>query len=115
MKQTNAAAKVQSPSGSNSDTKKQATGDKNPTAAFVGMALDMSWRLAIVVVLPVVAGFKLDSHFDTSPFLSLLGLALALAGTVIVLKQTLRAANESTKDIKFTPQGKHINDEDDEW
>lgn len=57
------------------------------------MAMDMSWRLAIVVIIPIVAGFKLDERFDTAPFLTILGFVLAITGIVLVLKRTVEEAS----------------------
>jgi F0F1-type ATP synthase assembly protein I len=69
---------------------KQTTAPKNPSAVFVNMALDMSWRLAFVVVVPVVAGFKVDQHFGTSPLATIVGFLLALAGMAAVLRRMLQ-------------------------
>ena len=60
------------------------------------MALDMSWRLAIVVVIPIVAGFKLDEKFSTAPLLTILGFLLAIGGTILVLRRTLQEAGNVT-------------------
>lgn len=50
----------------------------------------MSWRLAIVVLVPVIGGFELDQHFNTGPWLSIAGFVLAGGGIAVVLKQMLR-------------------------
>lgn len=57
---------------------------------FVTAALDMSWRLAIVVLVPIIGGFELDKRLNTTPALSILGFLLAGAGVAIVLKQMLQ-------------------------
>jgi F0F1-type ATP synthase assembly protein I len=57
------------------------------------MALDMSWRLAIVVLIPIIGGFKLDEKLNTTPVLAITGFVLAMAGTAGVMWQTMRAAN----------------------
>jgi F0F1-type ATP synthase assembly protein I len=69
---------------------KQTTAPKNPSAVFVDMAMGMSWRLAFVVILPIVAGFKVDAHFDTSPLGTITGFLLALVGMVLVLRRMLK-------------------------
>lgn len=66
---------------------------ENPQSVFVGMALDMSWRLAAVVLVPVIGGYELDSHLGTTPFITVLGFLVAIGGVVMVIRQTLRAAN----------------------
>lgn len=66
----------------------------SPSSVFVSMALDMSWRLAVVVLVPIIGGFELDSQFDTSPLLTIIGFVLAMAGMGLVMKQTVKEANE---------------------
>lgn len=67
---------------------------KSPSGVFVGMALDMSWRLAVVVLVPIIGGFYLDTAFNTSPLLVIIGFVMAMAGMGVVMKQTVEAANE---------------------
>lgn len=76
--------------------KQTKAGDKtnNPSAIFVGMALDMSWRLAIVVLVPIIGGFELDQRLKTSPLLTITGFVLAIAGMAIVLWQMLQTVNQ---------------------
>lgn len=60
---------------------------------FFTMALDMSWQLAVVVLLPVVGGHYLDEHLKTSPLWTLAGLGLAFVMSGVVMWQALQAAN----------------------
>lgn len=64
------------------------------SSVFISMALDMSWRLALVVLVPVIGGFKLDEVFNTSPLLVILGFLLAMGGMALVMWRTLRVASE---------------------
>ena len=57
------------------------------------MALDMSWRLAVVVLVPIIGGFELDRRLNTSPLLTIVGFLLAMAGMAVVMWQTLQTAN----------------------
>ena len=66
---------------------------KGPSAIFITMALDMSWRLAFVVLVPIIGGFELDKKLNTSPALTIVGFALAMIGLGLVLWRTLQAAN----------------------
>ena len=77
---------------------------KSPTSVFVGMALDMTWRLAIVVLVPIIAGFKLDEKLHMSPLLTIVGFLLAMAGTAIVMWQTYTEANSA--EVPATPKEK---------
>ncbi|HEX7633066.1 MAG TPA: AtpZ/AtpI family protein [Candidatus Saccharimonadales bacterium] len=85
MKQTKAPRTTPSPDlGGNS---------KSPNAVFVSMALDMSWKLAIVVLVPIIGGFKLDDALDTTPLLTITGFILAMGGMALVMWQTMQIAN----------------------
>ncbi len=102
MTKTTAPSKTPSPA----ETAKphSAMGDtKSPTMVFIGAALDMSWRLAIVVLVPVIGGFALDRHFDTSPLWSLAGCGLAVAGVIGVIRQMLREVSQ----MPVTNKGQH--------
>lgn len=61
---------------------------------FVTAALDMSWRLAIVVLVPVIGGFELDKRLNTVPAFSIIGFVVAGAGVAIVLKQMLNQVSQ---------------------
>lgn len=62
----------------------------------MNMALDMSWRLAIVILIPVIGGFKLDELLHTAPILTIVGFLVAMGGMAFVLKRTLQEANSVT-------------------
>ncbi len=65
----------------------------NPTYVFIVQALDMSWRLAIVVLVPIIGGFELDQHLNMEPWLTIGGFLLAMAGVALVLLHMLRTVN----------------------
>lgn len=73
---------------------------KSPSSVFIGMALDMSWRLAIVVLVPIIGGAELDKILHTEPLLLIIGFVLALAGMALVMWQTLQTANQATVTTK---------------
>jgi F0F1-type ATP synthase assembly protein I len=58
------------------------------------MALDMSWRLALAILVPIIGGVELDKIFDTSPAFIIAGFVLAMAGMGLVLWRTLQVANQ---------------------
>lgn len=72
---------------------------KSAGAVLIIAALDMSWRLAIVVLIPIIAGFKLDRHWHTTPALTIAGFIIAMLGVFLVMKQTVINA-----DNKFKPK-----------
>ena len=82
-----------SPAPAANNSKVTVSKAEKPQSVFVGMALDMSWRLALVVLVPIVGGYELDSHFGTTPILTILGFMLAMVGTGYVMWRTLQVAN----------------------
>ena len=64
------------------------------TSVFISLALDMSWRLAIVVLVPIIGGFKLDEAIDSMPAFTILGFVLAMGGMALVFWYTLQNANK---------------------
>lgn len=64
---------------------------------FLTSTADMSWRLAIMVVVPIVGGVKLDERFNTSPSYTLLGFMAAATGGCYVVWRTLKNLNEEQK------------------
>jgi F0F1-type ATP synthase assembly protein I len=62
-------------------------------ATFLASAITMTWQLAIVIIIPIVVGFKLDKHLHSSPLWTLIGLAIAALGMGAVLWQSVRAVS----------------------
>lgn len=60
---------------------------------FVSMVLNMSWQLAVVVIVPIVGGYMLDQRLHTSPLLVLSGLVVAVLATCGILWRTVQLAN----------------------
>lgn len=74
---------------------KTISGDLRSNRAILLMAtLDMSWRLAIVVLVPIIGGFEIDKHLGSSPALTIIGFLLAMAGLFVIIRQTVRKADE---------------------
>jgi F0F1-type ATP synthase assembly protein I len=93
MKQTTAPRQTPSPNGGETKPIAKPSRSENPRSEFFIAAANMSWQLAIVVLVPIVGGFKLDQKLDTSPWLVIIGFVVAMAGTGLVIWQTLQAAN----------------------
>ena len=62
---------------------------RTPQMEFAVAAASMSWQLAVVVLLPVIGGFKLDQHLHSAPLWTAVGFVLAITGMVMVLKRML--------------------------
>lgn len=79
--------------------------------AFMVAAANMSWQLAIVVLVPIVGGFKLDGVFTTTPLLTIIGFVVAIIGMAAVVWRQLQlfspqtAASAKPKTTHKTPKG----------
>jgi F0F1-type ATP synthase assembly protein I len=68
-------------------------GNLNPRGEFIAAALNMSWQLAIVVLVPVIGGFELDKKLNTVPALTIVGFLLAMGGMAFVVWRQLQLYN----------------------
>lgn len=59
---------------------------------FLVMVLNMTWQLAIVVVVPLVGGHWLDERYGTGPIWFLVGCGVALLGIIGVMVRIVRIA-----------------------
>jgi len=57
------------------------------------MALNMSWQLAIVILVPIIGGVMLDKAIGDKHVFLFVGLLIALIGMSVVLWRTLQVAN----------------------
>lgn len=60
---------------------------------FLSMALNMSWQLAVVVLVPILAGVRLDKVFSMGSTYVFVGLGVALVGSTAVMWRTMQVAN----------------------
>ncbi len=93
MTKTKAPRKTPSPAETAKPHVSVGSKANNPTAVFIGAALDMSWRLAIVVLVPIIGGFELDQKLDMTPLLTITGFILAMIGMGLVMWRTLQQVN----------------------
>ena len=68
---------------------------KDSRLVFISAVTDMTWQLALVVLIPVIGGYKLDEHFKTSPLWLIVGAIIALVGSFAVLRRILAQLNQS--------------------
>ncbi len=57
----------------------------SPKKEFYLAVMNMSWQLVIVVLVPLYIGSRLDTHFNTSPLWTLVGLLLALICVALIV------------------------------
>jgi F0F1-type ATP synthase assembly protein I len=65
---------------------------------FLAAAANMSWQLAIVVLVPIIGGFELDKKLDTVPALTIVGFFLAMAGMAGVVWRQLQLYSPSSSE-----------------
>ena len=63
--------------------------DTTPSMLFFGAVLDMSWQMAVVVLVPIIGGYELDKHTHTTPLFTIIGFILAMVGTFVVIRRML--------------------------
>ena len=80
---------------------------------FMGATLNMGWRLAITVVVPIVAGVKIDEHYNSSPSYTLVGLMLAAAAGCAAVWSTIKEVNkEQAEEALAEKKAKNTNRKD---
>ena len=62
----------------------------NPRREFLVATANMSWQLAIVVLVPIIGGFELDKILKTVPAMTIAGFFLAMAGMAFVVWRQLQ-------------------------
>jgi hypothetical protein len=72
---------------------KQMVDHTNPRRDFFVAAANMSWQLAIVVLVPIIGGAELDKAIGNSYTFTIIGLVLALVLATVVLWRAMQAAN----------------------
>ena len=61
---------------------------------FMTMLLDMTWQLALVVIVPIVGGYVLDQHYHKTPILTIGGFVVAGIGVFGVLSRIVMQAGD---------------------
>lgn len=62
---------------------------RSPLAEFVMASLNMSWQLAVVVLVPLIGGYEIDKHCSTFPVFLILGILVAMGGSAAVVHHQL--------------------------
>ena len=79
---------------------------------FLSDSLNIAWRLAIMVLVPIFIGVQLDKRFDTKPQLTVGAFILALVGAGYLIyknysdmqrEQLLVEKTQKSKDAKRKP------------
>lgn len=62
---------------------------KSDRSIFIAAVLNLTWQMAIVVLVPIVGGYYLDKYFHTVPLITIVGFVVSSFCVAIVLKQQL--------------------------
>ncbi len=65
---------------------------------FVGLA-DISWRLALTIILPIVAGYWLDNKTDSGNLFTLIGLLSGIILAGFVIYKTYKKLNKEIDEL----------------
>ncbi|MES2971244.1 MAG: AtpZ/AtpI family protein [Patescibacteria group bacterium] len=61
---------------------------------FLAATTNMGFRLAVTVVIPIVAGVKIDERFKSAPSFTLLGLMIATVAGCAAVWATIKEVNQ---------------------
>jgi F0F1-type ATP synthase assembly protein I len=90
MKKTTTPLQTPSPHTGTSHMSVEVGRETNILAEFFSATFTMAWQLALTVLVPIVGGFELDKKLHTSPFLTIVGCLLAVAGVGAVVWRQYR-------------------------
>ena len=57
---------------------------------LITTTVNMGWRMAIMIVIPIIIGLKLDERFDSKPSYVLTGFFLAIGGCAYIITSVFR-------------------------
>jgi F0F1-type ATP synthase assembly protein I len=97
MKKTKAPKSTLSPNGGSTETVTAVTRNRSQQATFMMAVLNMSWQLAIVVLVPIIGGYKLDILFGSLPVFTIVGFLIAMVGSGIVMWRQLQLFGPAPK------------------
>lgn len=88
------------PSPSTSKQSRAVVDRSSASSVFMSMVLDMTWRLAVAFLVPIIGGEELDKHHKSGHLYLIIGLLLAVVLGGLVVYRSYKLANEMTKSIK---------------
>lgn len=65
---------------------------------FAGL-VDISWRLAVAIILPIVGGYWLDDKTDSGNLFTLIGLLFGTILAGLVIYRTYKTLNKEINDL----------------
>jgi F0F1-type ATP synthase assembly protein I len=86
---------------------------KNQTSAFAHITLGI--QLAVIMLVFVYGGYKLDVYFDKMPLFVCIGLLIGMAAGFYNLMRELKAMDKSQKETKESNKNGESEDETLKW
>lgn len=88
MKQTKAPLITLPPQAQKSKLSKKKP--KSSGMIFFASLIDMSWQLALVVLIPLIGGYELGRKLNQVALLTIIGFILAMVGSFLVIKKVYK-------------------------
>ena len=73
-----------------------AKSDEGSSVSVGAAAFGMGWQLALVVLLPIFGGYKLDESMASAPVWTVVGLLVSMVGSILVIRRALAAFGNFT-------------------
>jgi F0F1-type ATP synthase assembly protein I len=109
MKQTDTPPSTSVNEKQPTPAKTKASKNRSNKYEFIVAASNMSWQLAIVVLVPVIGGYKLDVKLNSSPVITIIGLIIAMIGSGLVLRNQLKKFGPAPiEEVKKKPTKKEV-------
>ncbi len=67
---------------------------------FFAAVMDLTWQMALVVLVPVIGGYELDRLLKSTPSLLIVGFIVAMAGSFLVMRKALLKYGSRTLNTK---------------
>ena len=64
---------------------------------FVSSVMDMGWKLALTVLIPVFIGVQIDKKYHQAPSFTLAALFIAIGGSAYIVYKTIQNLNTDIK------------------
>lgn len=61
---------------------------------FLSSAFDMGWRMALMVIISVLIGVKIDERYNTAPSYTIVALMIAVFGSCWIVAETIKSVNQ---------------------
>lgn len=82
--------------------KDKETSQLEPQQFMLGSLISMGWQLAVAVLVPLLGGNLIDRTLGTLPWFTLVGMILAMAGMIVVVRHALKDVNRYVEETKET-------------